>query len=85
MYVIACIYSRECLSRTEFFVGLEASGEIETVPFCKSVICAVYAIDNYVNGQRGPREDTSHKLAWKLWPKTKGKKKKKKAILNKNV
>ena len=27
-------YSRECLSCTEFFVGLEASGEIETEVLC---------------------------------------------------
>ena len=62
-------YRRECLSCTEFFVGLEASGEIETAVLCgqfyvffqyeasSTVLYATKALD------RGSRQARKERIA----------------------
>ena len=74
------IYSRECLSCTKFFVGLEASGEIETEVLCgqfyvfsvwgkqHSSVCDEGFGQRKQAGQKGENCSSQGATAWVRWP-----------------
>ena len=76
------IYSRECLSCTEFFVGLEASGEIETEELCGQYFFIFFSVwgeqhssvcdEGYGQmkqaGQKGENCSSLGVTEWVRWP-----------------